>query len=202
VTPTNPSEERPSTRRPGQIRLDLTQAHYILARDGRPMPSLGLQSAGATTRRSRAGPNSVDDPERTTARRGVAQPTASRGRGRQVPPPPTAQPQLAVPATNAAERRWGRDEERPARAKPHRAQPPQSAADRRGERSRCYTTGRDPAAAGHQRPLAGGEGRWQRGKVDWGGGQLRRLVGVRPSRLTGETTRGLFFRLADFLSTA
>jgi hypothetical protein len=96
VTPANPSEERPSTRRPGQIRLDLTQAHYILARDGRPRPSLGLQSTGATTRRRTADPNAADGPERMTAGRGVAQPTASRGHGRRPSrsspcPPPTSQ---------------------------------------------------------------------------------------------------------------
>jgi hypothetical protein len=36
VTPMTPSEERPSTRWPGQIRLDLTQAHHILAETADP----------------------------------------------------------------------------------------------------------------------------------------------------------------------
>jgi hypothetical protein len=53
--------------------------------------------------------------------------------------------------------------------------------------SRRSPTGTDPAATGHQRPLAGGVGRRRRGKVGWEG---RRLLGFRPSRLTGRRRGG------------
>jgi hypothetical protein len=105
-----PSEERQSTGQPSQIRLDLTQAHHIPARDGTRRLSLGLQSTGATTRRCREGPNTADGAPWSSI---AIRQQATNARSRHLPP------QLLVPATNAAEHRRGRDKERPVRRVQH-----------------------------------------------------------------------------------